>query len=111
DPVASYKAAFFDRDHEEMARVLDGRFVSKDHSTQLVASSFDEPGADDPVDKALRLDSTVMLVDDPVKRVDNMTMRWGLEARVPFLDHEVVEMCATIPSQLKLPQGGKHILK
>src|SRR5690606_20773546 len=33
------------------------------------------------------------------------------EARVPFLDHEVVEMCATIPSQLKLPQGGKHILK
>ncbi len=37
--------------------------------------------------KALRLDSTVMLVDDPVKRVDNMTMAWGLEARTPFLDH------------------------
>ena len=30
-----------------------------------------------------------MLVDDPVKRVDNMTMAWGLEARVPFLDHEL----------------------
>ena len=38
-----------------------------------------------------------MLVDDPVKRVDNMTMAWGLEARVPFLDHEVVELAATCP--------------
>ncbi len=35
-----------------------------------------------------------MLVDDPVKRVDNMTMAWGLEARVPFLDHELVELAA-----------------
>ena len=49
----------------------------------------------DDVDKALRLDSTVMLVDDPVKRVDNMTMAWGLEGRVPFLDHELVELAAT----------------
>src|SRR3546814_6998558 len=36
---------------------------------------FRSPGADAAVDKALRIDSTVMLVDDPVKRVDNMTMR------------------------------------
>lgn len=38
-----------------------------------------------------------MLVDDPVKRVDNMTMAWGLEGRVPFLDHELVELAATCP--------------
>jgi asparagine synthase (glutamine-hydrolysing) len=48
-----------------------------------------------------------MLVDDPVKRVDNMTMAWGLEARVPFLDHELVELAARIPPELKLAQGGK----
>ncbi len=41
---------------------------------------------------------TVMLVDDPVKRVDNMTMAWGLEARVPFLDHELVELAAQLPA-------------
>jgi asparagine synthase (glutamine-hydrolysing) len=52
-----------------------------------------------------------MLVDDPVKRVDNMTMAWGLEARVPFLDHEVVELAARIPADLKVCGGGKHILK
>ena len=52
-----------------------------------------------------------MLIDDPVKRVDNMTMGWGLEARVPFLDHEFVELAAAIPPALKLEQGGKGILK
>ena len=50
----------------------------------------------------MRLDSTVMLVDDPVKRVDNMTMAWGLEARVPFLDHELVELAARIPPEEKI---------
>ena len=48
---------------------------------------------------------------DPVKRVDNMTMAWGLEARVPFLDHEVVELANRMPPELKLAQGGKGILK
>ena len=63
------------------------------------------------VDAALRLDTTVMLVDDPVKRVDTMTMAWGLEARVPFLDHEFVELVASCPPELKLAYGGKGVLK
>jgi asparagine synthase (glutamine-hydrolysing) len=49
--------------------------------------------------------------DDPVKRVDNTTMAFGLEARVPFLDHELVELAAAIPPKLKLAGGGKGILK
>ena len=52
-----------------------------------------------------------MLADDPVKRVDNMTMAWGLEARVPFLDHELVELAGRIPAPLKVGHGGKYILK
>ena len=69
------------------------------------------PGAPRPIDKALRIDTTVMLVDDPVKRVDNMTMAWGLEARVPFLDHDVVDLAARVPAEMKVEQGGKHVLK
>src|SRR6185312_14534779 len=57
------------------------------------------------------MDSTIMLVDDPVKRVDNMTMAWGLEARVPFLDHDLVELAAACPPELKLADGGKGVLK
>ena len=52
-----------------------------------------------------------MLVDDPVKRVDNMTMAFGLEARVPFLDHELVELAAAVPAELKLAHGGKCVIK
>ena len=40
-----------------------------------------------------------------------MTMAWGLEARVPFLDHELVELCGRIPPGLKLADGGKGVLK
>jgi asparagine synthase (glutamine-hydrolysing) len=52
-----------------------------------------------------------MLVDDPVKRVDNMTMAWGLEARVPFLDHELVELAARVPAPFKVDNEGKYVLK
>jgi asparagine synthase (glutamine-hydrolysing) len=40
-----------------------------------------------------------MLIDDPVKRVYNMTMAFGLDARVPFLDHELIELAASMPAE------------
>jgi asparagine synthase (glutamine-hydrolysing) len=43
--------------------------------------------------------------------VDNMTMAWGLEARVPFLDHDLVELAAACPPELKIAHGGKGVLK
>ncbi|MGN7613204.1 N-acetylglutaminylglutamine amidotransferase [Magnetococcales bacterium HHB-1] len=111
NPLDDYARVFFDRDHAGMQRVLNPDLVSEDFSRRLVNEHFSRRGANDPVDKALRLDSTIMLVDDPVKRVDNMTMAWSLEARVPFLDHELVEFAAKIPSSLKIRDGGKWILK
>ncbi len=111
DPVADYLAAFRDRDFAEYSRVVGPQWQGVDASAAYVAASFGAPGADDPVEKALRLDTTVMLVDDPVKRVDNMTMAFGLEARVPFLDHELVELAARIPVRHKLAHGGKGVLK
>ena len=112
DPVGTYMEAFFDRSHEKLAGHLAPEWLAgRDESRAFVEAHFAMAGADDPVDKALRLDTNVMLVDDPVKRVDNMTMAWGLEARVPFLDHEVVELAARIPAEHKLAQGGKGVLK
>ncbi|MFC7704315.1 N-acetylglutaminylglutamine amidotransferase [Plastorhodobacter daqingensis] len=112
DPVTDYAAAFFDRSHARLAQHLSPDYLAdKDESLAFVTHHFGLPGADDPVDKALRLDTNVMLVDDPVKRVDNMTMSWGLEARVPFLDHELVELAGRIPARHKLAQGGKGVLK
>jgi asparagine synthase (glutamine-hydrolysing) len=112
DPVGEYARRFFDRDHARLGRHLSPEWqIEKDEARAFVAGQFGLEGADDPVDKALRLDSTVMLVDDPVKRVDNMTMAFGLEARVPFLDYQLAELAARIPSRHKLAQGGKGVLK
>ncbi|WP_439604407.1 N-acetylglutaminylglutamine amidotransferase [Shinella sp.] len=112
DVASDYARVFFDRSHEKLGRHINREWlVDEDYSRDLVARHLGREGADTPVDAALRLDSHVMLVDDPVKRVDNMTMAWGLEARVPFLDHELVELAARIPPEEKLRDGGKGILK
>ena len=111
DAVGDYLAAFRDRDHADYRALVQPRYHAEDYSGRFVAEHFASPGADDPVDKALRLDTSIMLVDDPVKRVDNMTMAFGLEARVPFLDHELVEFAGRIPARHKLAHGGKGVLK
>ncbi|MDP3847796.1 MAG: N-acetylglutaminylglutamine amidotransferase [Pseudomonas sp.] len=111
DPYAAYRAAFFDREHAEYLATVQPQWEGEDFAGEFVREHFARPGAAAPVDRALRLDSTVMLVDDPVKRVDNMTMAWGLEARTPFLDYRLVELSARIPARFKLPNGGKHVLK
>jgi asparagine synthase (glutamine-hydrolysing) len=111
DPVGDYATNFFDRDLDEYRSIMGPAYVDGDHARNFVRAHFDLPGADDAVDKALRIDSTIMLVDDPVKRVDNMTMAWGLEARVPFLDHDLVELAARIPAAEKIRDEGKGILK
>ncbi len=111
DPVGDYTNAFFDRDHNEFGRAVNPEWLSEDFSREFVNEHFATSGAETAADKALRLDTTVMLVDDPVKRVDNMTMAWGLEARVPFLDHELVELAARVPPEAKISEGGKHVLK
>ncbi|MGH3266451.1 MAG: N-acetylglutaminylglutamine amidotransferase [Trebonia sp.] len=110
--VAQYRAAFFDRDAAGLrAMVAHGHLPEGDPAARFVTEHFARSGAETGVDRALRLDTTVMLVDDPVKRVDNMTMAWGLEGRVPFLDHELVELAATCPPGLKTAHDGKGVLK
>ena len=110
--VASYRQAFFDRDSAGVGELVTPAYLlDGDPSGQFVTEHFARAGAATGVDRALRLDTTVMLVDDPVKRVDNMTMAWGLEGRVPFLDHELVELAATCPPELKTAHHGKGVLK
>src|SRR6185312_11781104 len=110
--VARYRSAFFDRDPGGVGALVTSQFLADgDPSGAYVSEHFARAGAQTGVDRALRLDTMVMLVDDPVKRVDNMTMAWGLEGRVPFLDHELVELAATCPPELKIAHEGKGVLK
>jgi len=106
-----FRQFYFDRDHDEMAEMLMPKFMGKDYTAETIKALLEAPQADTFIDAVFRADTTMLIVDDPVKRVDNMTMAHGLEARVPFLDHELVELAAKMPPHMKLKSGGKHVLQ
>lgn len=102
---------YVDRDHDEFCDSVAAAYRGEDHTAQLIEDNLNTEQADSFLDAVLRFDVTTLIVDDPVKRVDNMTMAWGLEARVPFLDHQLVELAASCPPELKLKHQGKGVLK
>ncbi len=106
-----FRRHYFDRRHSEYRDAVTEDYWTEDVTSALVEKQLGLADADTFLDRVLRFDVTTLIVDDPVKRVDNMTMAWGLEARVPFLDHELVELVMTMPPELKLKSDGKHILK
>jgi asparagine synthase (glutamine-hydrolysing) len=110
-PLERFRQFYFDRDHDEMTAMLMPDYIGRDYSAETMSALLEAPQADSFIDQVLRADTTLLIVDDPVKRVDNMTMAWGLEARVPFLDHELVELAAKMPPEMKLRDNGKYVLK
>ncbi len=67
---------------------------------------------DDPLPATLFLDGQLGLVDDMLQYFDRASMAHSLEVRVPFLDHELVEFCATVPSDLKVRRlTTKYLLR
>jgi asparagine synthase (glutamine-hydrolysing) len=110
-PLARFSQHYFDRDHAEYLQMIAPAFQVGDVTSELIAQALAKPDADEFLDQVWRLDATTLIVDDPVKRVDNMPMAWALEVRTPFLDHELVELAAHMPPELKLKEGGKFPLK
>jgi asparagine synthase (glutamine-hydrolysing) len=111
DPVSDYMRVYCEHSHDEILDAVDPSLAGCDHSRALVEEYFENARGERAIDKTLELDQQIMMIDDPVKRVDNMTMAFGLEARTPLLDHELVELAAKVPAELKVKNGGKHILK
>jgi asparagine synthase (glutamine-hydrolysing) len=65
-----------------------------------------------PLDQMLYVDAKVWLPDDLLIKADKMTMANGIELRVPFLDHKLVEFAATLPYASKVHgKGGKTLLR
>ncbi|MBD3821772.1 MAG: N-acetylglutaminylglutamine amidotransferase, partial [Thiotrichales bacterium] len=109
-PVNAFAPFYFDRTHEEWLAMVNPKYHVHDVTSEWVNDRLSEPGATTFLDQVLRLDASTLIVDDPVKRVDNMTMAWGLEARVPFLDHDLVSLAMSAPESLKR-QDFKYVLK
>jgi asparagine synthase (glutamine-hydrolysing) len=111
DYIDRFAPYYFDRDFSEYAEMVDAAYLERDYSRELVSHALAHSDSETFIDAVLNFDVTTLIVDDPVKRVDSMTMAWGLEARVPFLDHELVELAMQMPPEMKLRDNGKHVLK
>lgn len=79
----------------------------------LIAKKFNEAKTKDKMDQTLYADFTTYLPDDLMVKVDIDTMAVALEGRSPFLDHEMLELTAKIPFNLKIKglNNKKYILK
>ncbi|MBI4721218.1 MAG: asparagine synthase (glutamine-hydrolyzing), partial [Chitinivibrionia bacterium] len=94
-----YSPAFRDRLHAEP-------------TANLYRRSFAQSQTNDPLNRMLYVDTRFYLPNDMLVKVDRMTMAHALEARVPFLDHELVALIASIPSSIKFKNNiKKYILK
>jgi len=111
DEIERFSKHYVDRPHEEYLQAVMPTYQGDNHTSNWLNKEFAKTGADSFIDKVFRTDITQLIVDDPVKRVDNMTMAWGLEARVPFLDTELVEWALKMPAKLKMKEEGKYPLK
>jgi asparagine synthase (glutamine-hydrolysing) len=109
--LSRFSKHYFDRSHAEFAQAVAPNCVGEDYTSGLITQLLEKAPGDTFLDKVLQVDVTTLIVDDPVKRVDNMTMAWGLEARVPFLDHELVELAMRMSPEFKINDGGKYPLK
>ncbi len=88
------------------------RQLNASSAHEIFAQQLEHLHATDRLSRMLYLDTKLWLPDDLLARGDKMTMAASLEARVPLLDHKLVEFAARLPSQLKIKRlARKYLLK
>ena len=103
---------YFDRTFDNYCNAVNKNYISTNHVFNEINNKFKEMNQDLPVlDKVLRLELSTLIIDDPVKRVDNMTMSHALEARVPFLDIDLIKFMLSVKSKNKINKTNKYYLK
>ena len=103
---------YFDRTFENYCNAINKDYISTNNVFNEINNKFKQMDQDLPVlDKVFRLELSTLIIDDPVKRVDNMTMSHGLEARVPFLDIELIKFMLSVKSENKINKSNKYYLK
>ena len=76
-------------------------------AADVIAEAWDEASGEDVLDVMLEVDSSTCLPGDLIPKIDIATMAYDLEARSPFLDHELMELAASIPARFKVRDAEK----
>ena len=113
DPVARLLASSGLVHPDLRAGLFSGALAEHEGALRRIAGGhLSEAPAAAPLEAALFLDAKLGLVDDMLTYFDRASMACSLEVRVPFLDHELVEFCARMPSSMKVRRlEGKHVLR
>jgi asparagine synthase (glutamine-hydrolysing) len=113
DPVTRFLRQSSKLDDDLRRRLLRGPLaVSPEPAGRRVVSDALGGRDGDPLAATLFLLQQLGLVDDMLHYFDRASMASSLEVRVPFLDHKVVEFCATVPNGLKVKGlTRKHLLR
>jgi asparagine synthase (glutamine-hydrolysing) len=113
DPAGAYYADLCFLKPQD-ARALLGRAPSRAPEDSPIYEAVTRPYRDCPstsaVQRAQYADLKVYMPNDPLVKVDRMSMAHSLEIRCPLLDHEVIELAFRIPSQTKMPNGRSKAL-
>jgi asparagine synthase (glutamine-hydrolysing) len=112
DPADRYVALTGNIDAGLHRSLISGVMAGQDGRAAWRAVAAHVDGTAEPLSSVLALDAKIGLVDDMLHYFDRASMAHSLEVRVPFLDHEFVQLCSTIPSSLKVKDGvTKYLLK
>ncbi|MFH0859839.1 MAG: asparagine synthase (glutamine-hydrolyzing) [Candidatus Altiarchaeota archaeon] len=111
-PIEMYAKWVTSFDNVEKSMLYGGKgYAGFDH-IKVLNGYYDECTLPDFLGKTMYADINTYMVDDILTKVDRMSMANSLEVRVPFLDHNMVEFTATIPSNLKVRgQTLKYVFK
>ena len=103
---------YFDRTFDSYSKAINEKYVEDNYVFNEIDKKFKQMDSDlSTLDKVFRLELSTFIIDDPVKRVDNMTMSHALESRVPFLDIELIKFMLSVKGKSKINKSSKYYLK
>ena len=109
DTLSKY---YFDRSFHNYKNIVNNKYVYSNYVHNDISRAMNEMSPTlSTLDKVFRLELSMFIIDDPVKRVDNMTMSHALEARVPFLDIDLITYMLSIKGSDKIKHTSKYYLK
>ena len=103
---------YFDRTFDNYCSAIDKKYINGNYVFNDIDNKLKQMDKDLSIlDKVFRLELSTFIIDDPVKRVDNMTMSHALESRVPFLDIELIKFMLSVKGKSKINKSSKYYLK